>query len=138
VDTNRFDRLTRVVFHHVSRRDVLRGLGAAIAAIVTAALGREQTEARASSVPLGGACYHSRQCRNQYVPTQRRQINPDLQIVHCADNGFVYDGPYNCCRYTGGACHVDEHCCGTRRCVKQFCRYVKGKRRARRQLRHPR
>jgi hypothetical protein len=136
VDTNRFDRLTIAVSQHVSRRRALKGFGAALAAIGAMTLGREETNAAPYSVGLGGSCYRDLQCRNDFIPTRRRQ-QPLLQIVHCADNGFSYDGPYNCCRNDGGTCYNNEDCCGTRSCVRQFCRYVKGKHRHRHPRRHP-
>jgi hypothetical protein len=133
VDKERFDRLTRAVSQAASRRGVLRGFGALVAGILAGPAVSDEAAARLRSVPLGGVCYNDRQCYNEYVSTRRRQ-NPDLQIVYCADNGFTYDGAFNCCRYSGGACYVDEDCCGTRVCAKQFCKYVRSRRRAR----HPR
>jgi hypothetical protein len=130
LEAKQFDHFARFVSRANSRRGLLRGLGAAVGAFLAGGRGNELLAA-AYSVPLGGACYRDRQCFNEYVPTHRRQ-NPDLQIVHCADNGFSYDGEYNCCRNTGGACYGDEDCCGTRRCVRSFCKYVKSRRRARR------
>jgi hypothetical protein len=134
---NRFDRLTIAVSRHVSRRSALHGLGATLAGLAAVTFGREAVEAAPYAVSLGGACYRDLQCRNDFIPTRRRQ-QPLLQVVHCADNGFAYDGPYNCCRDTGGTCYVDEDCCGTRGCVHQFCRYIKSRRlrRRHRQRRH--
>jgi hypothetical protein len=137
VDTNQFDRLTIAVSRHVSRRSALKGLGAALTSVVAAALGRHEAQAAPYTVALGGSCYRDLQCRNDFIPTRRRQ-QPLLQTVHCADNGFTYDGPFNCCRNTGGTCYADEDCCGTRSCVRQFCRYIRGKRQRRRHdRRHP-
>jgi hypothetical protein len=135
VEAKQFDRLTRSVSRATSRRGVLRGLGAALAGLVVTSAESDAAARGSYTVPLGGACYHDRQCFNEYVPTHRRQRNPDLQIVYCEDNGFTYDGAFNCCRHSGGACYVDEDCCGTRSCVKQGCKYVRSRRRARRHLR---
>ena len=135
VDTIRFDRLAITVSRHVSRRSALHGLGAAVAGIAAATFGREETNAAPYSIPLGGACYRDQQCFSDFIPTRRRQL-PLLQVVHCADNGFTHDGPFNCCRNTGGTCYVDEQCCGTRSCVRNFCRFIKGKRNRRRHHRH--
>ena len=33
--------------------------------------------------------------------------------MFCADNGFDYDGPFNCCTYESGYCYSDEGCCGS-------------------------
>ena len=134
MDPTQFDRLTRAISHAASRRGVLGGVAAALTGFVATASGSEGRAAAPHSVPLGGACYRDRQCHNDYVPTRHRHLNPDLQIVHCAENGFTYDGQFNCCRYSGGACYVDEDCCSTRVCVKQLCKYV----RSRRRIRHPR
>jgi hypothetical protein len=37
--------------------------------------------------------------------------------MFCADNGFDYDGPLNCCAYEGGYCYSDEGCCGIASCI---------------------
>jgi hypothetical protein len=39
----------------------------------------------------------------------------------CRDNGITTDGTHNCCRYEGGACGSDPHCCVGLRCVGGVC-----------------
>ena len=132
MDGEEFDRLTRAVSRAASRRGLLRSLGAALTAVVAATVTHEAAFGSAQSVPLGGACYSARQCFNEYLSTRHRQINPRLQTVYCAENGFTYDGVSNCCRNTGGACYADEHCCGILRCAKRLCTHAKQRRRGRR------
>ena len=120
MDAERFDQLTRRLSRGGSRRALLRGLGLA-AGLVVAAGQESATEAAPNSVPRGGVCYRDRQCYNDYVAPRGAGLNPDLQIVYCADNGFWYDGEFNCCRYEGGFCDFDEECCGYRSCINNFC-----------------
>lgn len=44
--------------------------------------------------------------------------------LYCADNGFDYDGPLNCCALEGGRCYQDEGCCGASVCIDGFCSAV--------------
>ncbi len=120
MESKRFDLLTRNFARGVSRRRALRGI-AAIAAAATMARRPDPADAAPFSVPRGGACYRDRQCINDYVAPRGAGLNPDLQIVYCADNGFLYDGELNCCRYEGGFCDRDEECCGYRSCIGNFC-----------------
>lgn len=39
----------------------------------------------------------------------------------CADNGLVDDGPFNCCRYSGGTCAFGAGCCGGLLCIDGIC-----------------
>jgi hypothetical protein len=39
----------------------------------------------------------------------------------CRDNGINTDGRTNCCRYEGGACGADPHCCAGLRCLNGVC-----------------
>lgn len=122
MESQRFDRLTRRLARRASRRSALGGLGAVLAALAT---GPRADLARATpfSVPLGGACYRDKQCINDYVAPRGAGLNPDLQIVYCAENGFWYDGELNCCRFEGGFCRRDEECCGFRSCIDSFCSF---------------
>jgi len=132
MDPERFDLLTRRLVSTTSRRTVLQGLTGGITGTVLAALGRGDTEAARSSIPLGGSCYRKSQCINEHVSRGRAALNSKLQVVYCADNGFTYDGDYNCCRYDGGSCTIDEHCCGYRSCDNRSCRSRRRRRRTRR------
>lgn len=118
MDPARFDRLSR----RLARRHLIRGVGGGLVAI---SFGRVAAPASAApnSVPLGGPCYHDRQCINDYVAPRGAGLNPDLQIVYCADNGHRRDGKTNCCRYDGGACSTSEDCCGYRGCYGGFCSF---------------
>ena len=118
MDDARFDLIAKRLAGRRSRRGLL-GVGAAVA---TALAARFRTASAAPfSVPLGGTCYRDRQCVNDYVAPRGGGLNPDLQVVYCADNGFWYDGDYNCCRYEGGFCGRDEECCGGLECIGGFC-----------------
>ena len=120
MDEARFDRLARTFGRTASRRGVLAGGGALVAALA----GRVRAASAAPfSVPLGGVCYRDRQCFNDYVAPRGGGLNPDLQVVYCADNNFSYDGEFNCCRYEGGFCGSDGECCGVNVCVDSFCRF---------------
>jgi hypothetical protein len=118
VDDTRFDLLAKRFAGKRSRRSLL-GIAAAVAG---AFAGRGQlASATPQSVPLGGVCYRDRQCINDYAPPRGAGLNPDFQVVYCADNGFSYDGDLNCCRTGGGACGRDEECCDTAFCDDGFC-----------------
>jgi hypothetical protein len=121
MDAERFDQLTRGLSRGPSRRVLLRRLAGVVGGLVATTQANRAAEAAPHSVPLGGPCYRDRQCYNDYEAPRGAGLNPDLQIPYCADNGFFYDGEFNCCRYEGGACYADEHCCGYRSCVNGFC-----------------
>lgn len=123
MDDARFDRLARAFGRQTSRRGAVRGLAAAAGAMFLGRAGAGDAAAAPHSIPLGGACFQDRQCINDYIPPRGAGLNPEYQIVYCADNGFYYDGDFNCCRYWGGLCDVDEHCCGDLSCVGSFCGY---------------
>ncbi|HEX2283048.1 MAG TPA: hypothetical protein VHG52_14915 [Thermomicrobiales bacterium] len=107
----RFDRLTRGLAAGMSRRGGLRMLVGAGAALLAAARGRE-VSADHGSLPFGSACYADEQCDQTGVyPSQ----------VICANNGFDYDGPYNCCVIEDGPCNTDEHCCWNLACRGGYC-----------------
>ena len=109
MDERGFDRLARAVAESGSRRGLLRGLASAVA---LAAFGRRVPGATAQTGFLGPgeACADSSQCGN----TRYNQM-------YCADNGFDYDGPLNCCTYEYGYCYGDEGCCGSLVCVEGSC-----------------
>jgi hypothetical protein len=109
MDPDRFDHLTRTVARR-SRREALRALAGAAAALL--AITRRSAQAMQATVPIGGVCYHSSQCRD----------DGGFGPVYCDDNGFTYDGDFNCCRYEGGFCgELDENCCGTLVCLDAHC-----------------
>lgn len=62
-----------------------------------------------SGLPLGSSCSASSQC------------SQSGGSVVCADNGLIRDGLLNCCRNTGGACAIDDNCCGSALCVDGVC-----------------
>jgi hypothetical protein len=109
MDGERFDYLTRVVARNGSRRGLLRGLAGAVGLLV---LGGRASRVAAQSGYLGPGetCYDDSQCGNtRYSP------------MFCADNGFDYDGPLNCCAYEAGYCYSDEGCCGIASCITGSC-----------------
>jgi hypothetical protein len=110
VDGHQFDTLTRNLASTVSRRGGLRLLAATAASLVALARGKSDAAAQ-RFLSAGEACYDSSQCRAA-----------DTALV-CADNGFDYDGPLNCCTYEDGRCYADEHCCGTAYCTNGRCAY---------------
>jgi hypothetical protein len=115
MDERRFDSLSRVVAGLGSRRAVLRGL---FGIATLAAWGRHRSGASAQRGALGpgDACYDDGQC-NQAVA--------DNSPFVCADNGFDYDGPLNCCTGAGGYCYSDEGCCGWSFCdANQRCSFT--------------
>jgi hypothetical protein len=123
MDDARFDRLARSFGRPSSRRATLRRLAGATALGLLARARPEPAAARPYSVPRGGTCFHDRQCLNDYTPPRGAGLNPEYQVVYCADNGFSYDGDFNCCRYWGGFCDIDEQCCGDLSCIGGFCGY---------------
>ena len=105
MEERRFDDMTRVLARSGSRRAIAGALLAAAGAL----LGRPAT-AQSGWIPLGGACVSTGQCAQ----------SGDLDYVYCGDNGFGYDGEFNCCRYAG-LCQADEHCCGASFCYQGQC-----------------
>jgi hypothetical protein len=49
------------------------------------------------------------------------QCSQDGGAVACADNGVESDGALNCCRFDGGACQSDAHCCIGLLCINGTC-----------------
>jgi hypothetical protein len=110
MDQQRFDSLTRAMATGSSRRKGIRLLAGAGAAVFAYVRGEAPgASARAQFLTAGDPCYDSSQCRAADTP------------LICADNGFDYDGPLNCCTYEQGRCFADEGCCGTAVCVNGFC-----------------
>jgi hypothetical protein len=108
VDAHRFDSLARALAGSGSRRGILRGLAGAVASL--AAAGRlSPAEAHHSSLGPGDPCRSDSQC-----------VAADAPLI-CADNGFVMDGPLNCCTYEGSRCGFDQGCCWDLACVDGFC-----------------
>jgi hypothetical protein len=108
VDGSQFDTVTRMFARRPSRRALLGGLVAGLLAA------RDRSSAVAQGVFLGPGepCYDDAQCRGADAP------------LVCADNGFAYDGPLNCCTDAGSRCGVDEACCGTASCLGGICAYA--------------
>jgi hypothetical protein len=126
MDDKRFDAVTRALATEGSRRGALRAAVIALPTLLSS-LRRAETAAHHAKIPLGGACYHTNQCLHHVVATTRRaRRRASRQAVYCADNGFRYDGAFNCCRYSGGRCERDEQCCGSRHfCRGGVCRYLR-------------
>ena len=124
MDDRRFVDLIRALTARGSRRGALRGLIAVIATAL-AVMREAETVSHHAMTPLGGSCYHANQCLHHAVVTGRTRGRSSRQAVYCADNGFRYDGNLNCCRYGGGSCQRDEHCCGSRHfCRNKVCTYL--------------
>ena len=122
MDDQRFDAFVRIIATRLPRRGIVRG--AALAAASVLALLRSSTaDAHHALIGLGGACRHTSQCVH-HAPTSRR-VRPSRQSVYCADNGFRYDGPFNCCRTGGGSCTRAAHCCGVRHCRSGVCTFLR-------------
>ena len=110
MDDRRFDSLVRALAGNAPRRSLLRALaGGAGAALLAAARRSSPASAHHGSLGAGAPCYDSSQC-----------VAADAPLV-CADNGFDYDGPLNCCTYVGSRCFSDEGCCGALVCVDGSC-----------------
>jgi hypothetical protein len=119
VDEERFDRMARTVAGDRSRRGLLRGPGRRGRRLGLVRLGGSDAAAGGQTVPLGGACIRSHQCVQYAVSS--RGYDPRAQAVACDFNGFAYDGEFNCCRYRGGFCSVDNDCCGYLGCYGGRC-----------------
>lgn len=114
MDEHRFDTLTRRLSTMTSRRGSVRFLAAAGSLFMALARGKDQVAAQDWYRSWGESCWDDSQC-----------VAADAPLV-CADNGFDYDGPLNCCTYEGGRCGADEHCCGLNVCGNGFCRALAG------------
>jgi len=108
VDDQRFDNLARALAAGASRRQWVRTLAGGTVALVAFAREAGAVQGR-QWLSAGDPCYDSSQCRAADAP------------LICADNGFDYDGPLNCCTYEQGRCFADEGCCGSAICVNGFC-----------------
>ena len=110
MDDARFDSLTRMLAAGHSRRQGLRVLAGAGAALL--ALARPASRGAAAHHAMlgpGDPCRDSSQC-----------VAADAPLI-CADNGFALDGPLNCCTYEGSRCGFDQGCCGDAACIDGFC-----------------
>ncbi len=108
MDGSQFDTIARSLARRGSRRGLLSGLAAGL----LAARGRSSAVAQGMFLGPGDPCYDNTQCRGADAP------------LVCADNGFAYDGPLNCCAYAGSHCGVDEACCGTASCLGGICAFA--------------
>lgn len=106
MDGHRFDTLARVVAGRGSRRGILRGV-AGIGALFAARGG--PAAAHHGRLGPGDPCRHDSQC-----------VAADAPLI-CADNGFAFDGPLNCCTYEGSRCGTDQDCCWDNVCAGGFC-----------------
>ena len=111
MDGSRFDNLARAVATGASRRSVLKGLAAGLAATALRFIGSSIAVAQ-NTVPLGG------QCSGLGANSECSQAGGS---VVCSDNGVARDGQFNCCRNAGGACTADFHCCGGAVCTDGSC-----------------
>lgn len=110
MDDRRFDSLARALAGQAPRRGVLRTLaGGAVAGVLAAARGGFGASAHHGVLGPGDPCRDSSQC-----------VGADAPLV-CADNGYDYDGPLNCCAYEGSNCGFNEACCGSALCVGGIC-----------------
>jgi hypothetical protein len=109
MDDRAFDAFARTIANRGSRRDIVRRWAGTFA---LAALSWPARSAAAQGGYLGPgeACYDDNQCGNTRY-----------SAMFCADNGFDYDGPFNCCTYEYGYCYMDEGCCGSLICVDGSC-----------------
>ena len=111
MDGFRFDDLARAVATGTTRRSVLRGLAAGLAATWLRFSIPNSANAQ-NTVPLGG------QCSSLGANSECSQAGG---AVVCSDNGIIRDGQFNCCRNAGGACTADFHCCGGAVCANGTC-----------------
>jgi hypothetical protein len=111
VDGQRFDKIARGLAQGISRRGLLGGITGGVAALL-ASRGQNVTAQQAYYLGPGDACYDDAQCRGADAP------------LYCADNGFDYDGPLNCCAFEGSRCGFDEACCGSLSCFDGICAFV--------------
>ena len=126
MDGHRFDNLTRSVAGPGSRRTLLRDGMVALAAALLGLAPAAGGSAHHTGHALGKACRHTNQCLHHAAATRGRRSRPSRQAVYCADNGFRYDGPLNCCHNGGGSCDRDEQCCGSRHfCRNRVCTYLR-------------
>jgi len=109
VDDRRFDSWTRSLAEDWSRRRVLRGLVGIVATWFMATRNLPSAAAHHGTATYGDPCRKDSDCGAA-----------DAQLV-CADNGFAYDGPLNCCGYGGNPCNGDESCCGQLVCYQSTC-----------------
>lgn len=107
MDDHRFDSFARAVAGRGSRRGILQGL-TGFAAILAGGRVSATAAHHASSGP-GDPCRTDSQC-----------LAADAPLI-CADNGFDYDGPLNCCTYEGSRCGADEDCCWDNVCAGGYC-----------------
>ena len=121
MDAERFDSLVRRLTRPRSRRTFVPAVVAAWAGLFGAIGKQEQAAAQQASVPLGGACYDHFQCYNDVDTTTRPDLNYQNQLVWCMDNGIWQDGERNCCRYEGGLCWLNAHCCQDLTCIEGHC-----------------
>lgn len=108
MDERQFDTLARVVARSGSRRGILRGLAGA-GALLAARRDAREAAAHHGKLGPGDSCRTDAQC-----------LAADAPLI-CADNGFTFDGPLNCCTYEGSRCGFDQGCCGEAACVDGFC-----------------
>src|SRR5215213_9606588 len=107
MDGFRFDELARAVAGGPSRRSVLKGLAATLAA-AWFPLGVPRAARAQNTVPLGG------QCSALGANSECSQAGG---AVVCSDNGIIRDGQFNCCRNAGGASNADFHVYGGAVCT---------------------
>jgi hypothetical protein len=126
MDGRRFDDIARALARPVRRRLLVFASG--VTALVGVASGGQPARARQGTVlnqtgngfGPGESCVTDYQCDNSF---------PELGILYCADNGYVYGaygGTLHCCRYERGTCGgplSDNHaaCCGALRCNGGVC-----------------
>ncbi|MFN8590552.1 MAG: hypothetical protein U0031_03745 [Thermomicrobiales bacterium] len=121
MDATRFDDLVRQLSQHRPRRTVAGALVAVWVGLFGVKAGGERAAAKRASIPLGGACNDHHECYNDIDAITRPDLNYQNQLVWCMENGFWQDGERNCCRYEGGLCWVDGHCCRDLQCVGGYC-----------------
>ena len=110
MDDARFDTWTRALAAGLSRRQGSASLPAP-ASRSSHWCGRRVVAPRpiTPGSVLVMPCFDSSQC-----------VAADAPLI-CADNGFTFDGPLNCCTYEGSRCGFDAACCGAAACVNGYC-----------------